>query len=152
MRRFVEQIAEDDETEEENEEQKEQEEQEEAQLEFEDKSFTYKFDIYEIKIYYKNGDTETVMGYGEYGRDEDVIDILVNKELKSTVDWRSSPSFSDKTRTIHPEYLSRDVEYTKVDTEIWEIDAKFRDTGGRMSSYHWDLVNVDSYNSIDEYE
>jgi hypothetical protein len=120
-------------------------------------TITVEHDIIEATIHYKNGDVETIESYGEYERDENHIDIIIDKTLDCSVgSWTKYNPTSEQTdlRTIHPTYLSRDVEYEKVATEIWEIETEkkvYEDSRG-FTETKCKIESFSSYRPVDKYE
>lgn len=120
-------------------------------------TITVEHDIIEATIHYKNGDVETIETYGEHDRDEDRIDIIVDKELDCSVgSWAKYNPTSEQTdlRTLHPTYLSRDIEYEKVATEIWNIKTQkkvHKDSRGFKETKR-KIENFSSYRPVDKYE
>lgn len=139
----------------ENKSEKEDEDPEFPYTEYE--TLTVEHDIIEATIHYKNGDVETIESYGEHRRDEDCIDIIIDKALDCSVgSWTKYNPTSEQTdlRTIHPTYLSRDVEYEKVATEIWEIETEkkvYEDSRG-FTETKCKIENFSSYRPVDKYE
>lgn len=168
MRKFVDQIKnresaykqKDEEKESKEKEQHEQEDEQEHDEntpDIERSTHKIEHDIFEMTIYYKNGDEETIIGYGEHDRNEDIINLTVDKqpEYKSN-GWISNDvrSVQKDIKSVHPAYLSRDIEFNKIDTEIWEMEiAKKKGTDSMgYPDFVYKIENFSSYRSVDKYK
>lgn len=82
---------------------------------------TYEFDLYEVTVAYRNGDTETFEAYGRYSTDSNHITYNVEPTGRSNYHDKGDAHYSFERRTINYRVLDREPESEVVGTETWEL-------------------------------